>query len=145
MLTYRFECEPDDNGTFLLTVPALPEVTSFAETEQEVAKRVGDAVEEALAARIAEGQDLPPSDAERLADGDASCVSMSSLVTIKALMYQWMKMHGVTRADLARRLGWHREQVDRLFRLDHASRLDQLEAAATVLGLKVSVTLSEAA
>jgi hypothetical protein len=27
-----------------------------------------------------------------------------------------------------RRLGWNRESVDRLFRLDHASRLDQIEA-----------------
>jgi hypothetical protein len=27
-----------------------------------------------------------------------------------------------------RRLGWNRESVDRLFRLDHASRLDQIKA-----------------
>jgi len=29
-------------------------------------------------------------------------------------------------AELSRRLGWKRESVDRLFRLDHASRLEQL-------------------
>lgn len=144
MLTYRFEHERDDNQTVMLTVPALPEVTTFAETEREAGKRVADAIEEALAARMAAGQDIPLPDAERV-EGEASWVGMSSLVTIKALMYQWMKMHDVSRADLGRRLGWHREQVDRLFRLDHASRMDQLEAAAKVLGLRVQVSLLEAA
>ena len=43
-----------------------------------------------------------------------------------------------------RRLGWNRESVDRLFRLDHASRLDQIEAAFTALGKSVALEVEEA-
>lgn len=40
----------------------------------------------------------------------------------------------VRKADLARQLGWHGPQIHRLLDLDHASRLDQIEAALAVLG-----------
>lgn len=50
-----------------------------------------------------------------------------------------------TRAELARRLGWHREQVDRLFRLDHASRLDRLKATFKALHREMGVEIIEAA
>ncbi len=33
----------DDNGTFLITCPALPEVTTFAESADEVKRRAKDA------------------------------------------------------------------------------------------------------
>jgi hypothetical protein len=37
----------------------------------------------------------------------------------------------------------HREQVDRLFRLDHSSRLDQLDAAFRALDSRLTVELEE--
>ncbi|HEX5865323.1 MAG TPA: hypothetical protein VF014_13885 [Casimicrobiaceae bacterium] len=49
-------------------------------------------------------------------------------------MYRALRSAGLTRADLQRRLGWNRESVDRLFRLDHNSRLQQIEAAFRALG-----------
>ena len=61
------------------------------------------------------------------------------LPSLKLDLYSACRTAGVTRAELARRLGWHREQVDRLFRLRHASRLDQLEAAAKAVGLEIAL------
>ncbi len=52
---------------------------------------------------------------------------------------------GVTKAELARRLGWHGPQVDRLLDLNHASRLDQIEAALAALGKRLQVTVRDAA
>jgi antitoxin HicB len=40
------------------------------------------------------------------------------------------------------RLGWHTPQVDRLFDLRHASKFDQIEAAAHVLGLHIEVRVA---
>ena len=60
---------------------------------------------------------------------------------LKIMLMKALKDEGITRAELARRLDWHREQVDRLFRLKHASRLDQIEAAFKVMGRKVTVGL----
>ena len=60
----------------------------------------------------------------------------ASACGIASALYMICSRRGVSRAELARRLEWHREQVDRLFRLDHKSRLDQMEAAFVALGLK---------
>ncbi len=54
-LPYRILLEPDDNGTFLGTCPALPEVTTFGKNKLEAMVHARDAIEEALAARISEG------------------------------------------------------------------------------------------
>ena len=59
MLAYKFKFKDDDNGTLLITCPALPEVTTFAEDKAEVALRVRDAIEEAIAARMADREEIP--------------------------------------------------------------------------------------
>ena len=136
-MRYTFHAEPDDNDTWLLTVPVLPEVTTFTEDMADAAKHLRDAIEEALAGRIDYGQPIPPPDG----GGVPNAVDLPPLTSLKVALYSVMRADGVTRADLQRRLGWHREQVDRLFRLDHASRLDQIEAAAAELGLAIDVGL----
>ena len=49
-----------DGDTWLVTCPSLPEVTSFGETREDALARAADAIEEALAARIADGVEIPP-------------------------------------------------------------------------------------
>jgi antitoxin HicB len=53
-----------------------------------------------------------------------------------------MTEQGIRKAELARRLGWHVPQVDRLFDLRHASKLDQIETAARTLGRTVEVRVT---
>lgn len=59
MLRYPITLERDDNGTLLVSCPALPEVTTFGEDEADAIRHAADAIEEALAARIADGTDKP--------------------------------------------------------------------------------------
>jgi antitoxin HicB len=65
------------------------------------------------------------------------------MVSLKAQLYMVLRESDTTRAELSRRLGWHREQVDRLFRLDHASRLDRLEAAFRALQYELDLDIHE--
>jgi antitoxin HicB len=51
----------------------------------------------------------------------------------------------VRKADLARQLGWHGPQIDRLLDLDHAPRSDQIKAALAVLGKRLTVDCADAA
>jgi len=51
-MIYLLHTEPDDNGTILITCPEFPEVTTFAESEDEIARVALGAIEEAIAARI---------------------------------------------------------------------------------------------
>jgi predicted RNase H-like HicB family nuclease len=60
MSAYRIDLSPDDNGTFLVTCLASPEVTTFGDDEADARRHVVDAIEDAIAARIDAGEDVPP-------------------------------------------------------------------------------------
>ena len=139
-LRYPVKLEADDNGTVLATCPSLPEVTTFGKDDADALVHAVDAIEEALAARIADGEDIPPGP-ER---PRGRSVALSLMTSLKASLYRALRESGITRAELMRRLGWNRESVDRLFRLDHASRLDQIEAAFKALGKSVVLEVEEA-
>ena len=141
MLRYRIKLEPDDNDTLLVTCPALPEVTTFGEDEAHALRRAADAIEEALAGRIADGASIPVSAAK----SRGHVVTLPLMTSLKVMLYNALRETGITRAELTRRLKWNRELVDRLFRLDHASRLDQIEAGFRALGRSVAVSVEKAA
>lgn len=130
MLFYPVELTPDDNDTFLVTCPLLPEVTTFGADRTEALRNSVDAVEEAIGARLARWEDIPVGNP--LSPGEGVRLPLSA--SMKVLLFLVCRSRGVNRAELARRLGWHREQVDRLFRLDHNSRIDQLDAAFKAAG-----------
>lgn len=143
MMEFQVVIVPDDNDTFLVTCPLLPEVTTFfGEGDKDREAIVIRAVEEALAARIANGEDIPYPPA---VDPSDALVRLPTLTTLKIALYGACRDMGVTRAELVRRLGWHREQVDRLFRIDHASRLDQIDAAMAAIGLSIDVRVQSGA
>jgi antitoxin HicB len=141
MIEYRVILSPDDNGTILVTCPRLPIVATFGETEAEALGHAVDAIESALASMIDDGEDIP-----RPARADKGFpVPLPAMTVLKLQLYWALRAAGITRAELARRLAWNRESVDRLFRLDHRSRLEQIEAAFAALGQRVDITVRDAA
>ncbi len=150
-MIYLLQTEPDDNGTLLVTCPAFPEVTTFAEAGPDQNGHVWRnglaAIEEAIAARIADGDDIPaPASEGQIKKHRGVWVKLPLLTTLKTQLYTALRESPVeTRAELARRLQWPREQVDRLFRLNHHSRTDQIEKAFAALGRDVEVRIDELA
>lgn len=137
MFDYPVILTPDD-GTVLVMFPDVPEAITFGVDVAEALRHAVDALETALSFYVDDRKALPvPSDPEGL-----PTVRPSALECIKLGVYQEMMTQGVRKAELARRLGWKGPQVDRLFDLGHASRLDQLEAAANALGRHIEVNLS---
>jgi len=127
-----------DNDTLLVTFPDVPEAITFGANETEALHHAVDALETALSFYIDERKALPvPSILPSL-----PTVRPSTLESIKLGVYCEMLSQGVRKAELARRLGWKAPQVDRLLDLNHASRLDQLEAAAKALGRHIEVALA---
>ena len=62
-----------------------------------------------------------------------------TLTAIKAILYQGMRDQGIGKAELARRLGWHLPQVDRVLDVRHRSRLDRMDAALGAIGRHLEV------
>lgn len=139
MLAYAVKFEPDDNGTILVTSPVFPEVATFGETEEEAASMAVAAIEEAIAARMSTGEDVP----EISVTNEGPNIVMPMQTMLKVALYRSLREEGINRAELCRRMGVHREQVDRLFRLDHASRLDQMDDAFRALGRTVSIDVEK--
>jgi antitoxin HicB len=75
----------------------------------------------------------------------ADFVTLSALAEAKVSLYREMLAVDMRKAELARRLGWHKPQVDRLLDLRHDSRLDQMERAFAVLGKRVRIAIEDAA
>jgi antitoxin HicB len=141
MLAYPVDLERDTNGSLLVTFPDFTEAATFGDDENDALFRAADALETVLAARIDDREDIPlPSPA-----AGRPRVILPGLTAAKVLLYRAMREVGVHKADLARRLGWHGPQIDRLLDLNHASRLDQIEAALAALGKRLSIDLADAA
>jgi antitoxin HicB len=138
MFDYPVTLTPDD-GTVLVTFADVPEAITFGTDEDEALLNAVDALETALSFYVEARKPLPA--ASRPAPGQKT-VQPSALECAKLGVYQAMTEQGIKKAELARRLGWHMPQVDRLFDLRHASRFDQIEAAANALGKHIHVRVA---
>ncbi|MBV5345122.1 MAG: type II toxin-antitoxin system HicB family antitoxin [Rhodoferax sp.] len=137
MFDYPVTLTPDGD-TVLVTFPDVPEAITFGIDEDEALLQAVDALESALSFYVGDRKPLPvPSEAE-----GRPTVRPSALECAKLGVYRAMTEQGIKKAELARRLGWHLPQVDRLFDLSHASRFDQIEAAARALGRHIEVRVA---
>ena len=138
MFDYPVTLTPDGD-TVLVSFIDVPEALTFGADEDEALLQAVDALETALSFYVDARKPLPvpsaPNKGQRM-------VRPSALEGAKLGVYKAMTDQGIKKAELARRLGWHMPQVDRLFDLKHASKLDQIEAAARVLGRSLEVRIS---
>lgn len=128
-----------DGANLLVTFKDIPEAITFGKNEEEALENAIDALETGLSFYVDARKPLPkPSKAKR----GQKIISPSALESAKLGVYQAMMDQGIKKAELARRLGWHMPQIDRLFDLKHSSKFDQIEAAATVLGCHIEITVA---
>jgi len=129
-----------DGETYLATSPDFPELTTFGDDKDDALLHAADALEEAVAARIAARDDVPlPSDRRM------SKVALSSQVSAKVLLYLAMREKNWRKADLVRALHWKAPMVDRILDVRHASRMDALDEALRAVGKKLVIEVADAA
>lgn len=138
MFEYPAILKVQPEGGFVVTFPDIPEAITQGEDRDEALLYAVDALETALSFYIDERRPLPvPSKPKR---GQA-IIRPSALETAKLAIYAEMLAQGVKKSELARRLGWHMPQVDRLLDLNHASRMEHLESAARSLGREIRLSV----
>lgn len=134
MVCYPVVLAPDDNGTVMVTFPDFPEAQTFGDNREEALTYASDALATIVDGYIRARRPLPQPSA---ITGDAA--ELSALMSAKVELFAAMQTMGVTKSDLGRRLNWHLPQVDRLLDLNHASQVDQLDAAVRALGGRLRV------
>jgi len=135
--------EPADEGGFIITIPDFGWGVSQADTEAEAQTMATALLETLVQEHIRNGEPLPRPGKPR--GRNVRMVRLPALQAAKAELYRLFLASGVRKAELARRLGIPKANVDRLFDLRHRSRLDQIEAAFQALGKEIHIEVRPAA
>ena len=139
-LAWPVSLDPAEEGGFVVNFPDFPEGWSQGDSREEALAQAADLLETMVGNYMVEGWDLP--DPSRAAG--RPLVPLTPLIAAKAELYRAMRNAGITKAELARRIGISPQQVQRLFVIRHASRLDQIETAMRALGRRLVVTTDAA-
>jgi antitoxin HicB len=139
-LAYPAQLKAEGDNGYVVTFPDFGVGATQGDSLDEALVQAADLLETMVANYMAEGWDLPaPS-----APAGRPLVRLAPLVAAKAEVYRAMRAAGVTKAELARRVGVSPQQAQRLFDIHHASRLDQIDAALAALGRRLVVTTEAA-
>jgi antitoxin HicB len=135
--------EPAEEGGFIVKFPGFAWGVTQGDTRQEAEEMAVDAIRTMIRELIRQGQEIPRPAPPR----GRKCwfVRLSTLDAAKVALYVAFLASGMKKAELARRLGIPKSNVDRLFNLDNHSRLDQIEAAFAILGKRLVLDVQDAA
>jgi antitoxin HicB len=102
-----------------------------------------DALNLMIAEQIRNGEPLPQPRVRR--GSKYRPVHLPATQAAKAELYRQFMAAGIRKSELARRMGISNGNIERLFDLNHNSRLDQIEAAFRALGKTLAIEVRDAA
>lgn len=143
MVSYPALFDPDrEAGGFVVTFPDFSYGVTQGESEEEATDMATDLLICLISDSIKKDEELPKASTPR--GRNFRTISLPALQTAKVELYRHFQASGIRKIELARRLGIAKSNIDRLFSLDHHSRLDQVEAALRALGLRLTVSVERA-
>lgn len=129
--------EKDSDGQFLITFPDSPEAATDGEPLAEALAEANDCVEEALAIRIVQGEDIPlPSSASGL-----PVALPGAVMAAKTALYEALRKDGSSKSDLARAMGIPERDVGRMLDPKRATPIGRLEEALANCGRQLVVAV----
>jgi antitoxin HicB len=140
MIVYPAKFDRAKDG-ITVTFPDIPEAITCGFSEREAMEYAVDAIITVFTEYIKRRQAIPR--ASKARGKSMRMVVLPALEEAKIRLYEAMRETGVRKADLARRMGWQKSQVDRLLDLRHRSRLDQIEAALAKLHKRLVVNVED--
>jgi antitoxin HicB len=144
MAGYFAKFEPDpERGGYVISFPDVPGCITQGETDEDAMEMAVDALCLMLAHLVERDEEIP---AERTRRGKHfRLVLVPPLQSAKLDLYRLFRASGIRKAELARRMGIRKSNVDRLFDLNHPSRFEQLAAAFHALGKRLVIQVEDAA
>jgi antitoxin HicB len=138
-----FAACPDIPGSYTVTIPDVPEVVTQGEGFVDAREMAVDALELVLSSYIEKGRELPVPKARKGRHG--TWIEPSALAQMKLALYVEFRKARMSKVGLARKMGIAKQQVDRLFDLQHSSRVEQIELAFRALGKSIAISIEDAA
>jgi len=128
---YPAKLEPDEDGEYIVSFRDLPEALTSGHDEREALAEAADCLDEAIAGRINRGDDIPQPSPPRKGE---QRVAVPAHTAAQAALYLAMRATGISKSELARRLGCDVREARRLLDPRHPSKIERLEAALAALG-----------
>lgn len=136
--------EPDtEKGGFVVTFPDFDWGVTQGDTEEEAISMAVDALTMVIGDYIEKGKPLPVPSKRR--GKKYRVIHLPALASVKAELYSAFITSGIRKAELARRLGISKGNIDRLFDIRHSSRIEQLDAAFRAIGKEMAFDIRNAA
>jgi antitoxin HicB len=125
-MNYLALFEPAEEGGFVVTLPDFEFGITQGDTKEEALDMAADSLALVIESYIEQGQPLP--NAKHRCGARYRAINLPALQAIQAELYRQFTASGLRKIDLARRLGIPKTVIDRLFDLNHRSRLDQIRS-----------------
>ncbi|MEP6826448.1 MAG: type II toxin-antitoxin system HicB family antitoxin [Aestuariivirga sp.] len=140
MIKYRVKLE-DDEGTVLVTAPDFPGVITFGDTREQALEYAVGAFREMIAGKIHYSEPIPkPS---RVKAGEPFIV-LPLQTEMKIRLYESLQENGMKKAELARRMKLHRQEIDRLLDFKQSTSIGKIESAFAALGKQLKIEVADA-
>lgn len=132
-MRYPVDLQPDSGG-YVVSFPDIPEALTQGDTREEALAMALDALITAFDFYFEDNQAIPlPSEVT----GDYVEVPLS--VASKVLMLNALVESGLTRVELADRIGIKKQEVNRLINLHHSTKIDAIQRAMHALGKQLDI------
>jgi antitoxin HicB len=139
---YRARFEPGDRrGNIVATFPDVPEVVTQGRGQADARAMAEEALGLALLAYLQRGRALPKPHARGRNLFD---ISVAPDVAAKLAVLESFAAAGITKSELARRIGKDEKEVRRILDPKHPTKLPALTAALRALGKRLVVGVMEA-
>jgi len=135
---YAVKLTPAEEGGFVVTCRDLPQLITQGEDRADALAEAADAMDEVFAAYMQEGLPFPaPTKTKR----GEHVVSPPAETVAKAALYVAMREAGITKVQLAKKLGIDEKEVRRLLDPHYGSKLPRIAQAINALGHRLVIGL----
>ena len=142
MRVYQYPAEftPADEGGFVITFPDLPEAITQGESVRESIEEAADALDEAITARINTGLEIPRAS---VAQSGQYLIPVPTQTAFKAALYEEIHREGISKVQLAARLGVDEKEVRRLLDPYHPTKLPRIAEILERVGKHIVLQVVE--
>jgi antitoxin HicB len=140
-LVYHARFEPGDEHGIVVTFPDVPEAITEGGHKTEARAMAEEALALALLSYPQRGLRLP---LPRENGGDLIPIIVAPEDAVKLAVLDAWRQAGVSKSDLARRLGKDEKEVRRILDPMHRTKLSVLEAALRALGRRLVISTEAA-
>lgn len=138
---YAVRLAPAEEGGFVVSCRDLPQLVTQGEDLADALSEAADAMDEVFAAYMQAGLNFPTPHKLRRSE---YLVSPPAETMAKAALHVAMREAGITKVQLAKRLGVDEKEVRRLLDPHYGSKLPRIAQAISVLGRRLVIGLEPA-